>query len=76
MSYRELRKLTDQEVEDLHDEGREQVQVGMQWFRDELHRRQEDRRLVAMVKLTWIIAGLTLINAILVAVTLWATIAE
>lgn len=70
MTYRELRKLSDQEVEDLHVFVALVVQVGMQWYRDELHHRQEDRRLRVMVNLTWAIAAMTLANVALFAYTL------
>jgi len=71
MTYKQLRNLTDAQVEELHDHDHQYVQVGMEWYRDELHRRQEDKRVRTMVNLTWIIAGLTLANTALVAITLW-----
>lgn len=70
MTYKALRKLDDAQFEELHDEGAEHVQVGMGWYRDELVRRQQERQTRTMVRLTWVIAGLTLVNVAVVALTL------
>jgi hypothetical protein len=69
-TYRELKGLSDKEVEDHHDEHAPSAHPGFSWYRDELNRREEDKRLRTMVMLAWVIAGLTLANTALVAFAL------
>lgn len=70
-AYRELKALTDEQIEELHDQDHQHVNLGMAWYRDELHHRQEERRVNAIVRLTWALAGLTLLNTLIVAIALF-----
>lgn len=76
-TYDQLRQLSDAELVDLYDKTAESVIVGLNFILDELRRRETVRQseaMVAMTKkvvtLTYVIAALTLINAVVAAVAL------
>jgi len=73
----ELRALTDGDLEALYDETAVNTVVGLEWYREEIHRRHLDRQTNAIIgetrtvkHLTWWIAGLTLANAVIAAALL------
>lgn len=68
--YTELRKMSDEELERLHDRQAESTEIGLGWLMDELHRRAVARQTTALVRLTWAIAALTLLNLVIIAATL------
>jgi hypothetical protein len=68
---RELRKLSDEQLVDLHDslaQDRSIVDIG--YYLDELARRDARRQTQAMLRMTAAILVLTLINAALVVITI------
>lgn len=48
-SYEELSALTDAQVIAIFDQGRQNIDVGKQWYLDELTRRRADRATDALV---------------------------
>lgn len=73
--YEELRKISDEELVRRHDAATENVQVGLNYFLEELARRRSERQgnvleemTRTITRLTWIIAGLT---AVVTIVTVW-----
>ena len=74
-SIAQLRKLTDDEVIVLHDTVAVHTQVGVQFYLDEINRREQNKQTDLMVKYTkqmlWLtifVAALTVINVIAVLV--------
>jgi hypothetical protein len=74
-SIEQLRKLTDDEVIALHDTVATHTQVGVQFYLDEINRREQNKQTDLMVKYTkqmlWLtifVAALTVINVIAVIV--------
>lgn len=74
-SIEQLRKLTDDEVIALHDTVAVHTQVGVQFYLDEINRREQNKQTDLMVKYTkqmlWLtifVAALTVINVIAVIV--------
>lgn len=74
-SIEQLRKLTDDEVIALHDTVAAHTQVGVQFYLDEINRREQNKLTDLMVKYTkqmlWLtifVAALTVINVIAVIV--------
>jgi hypothetical protein len=74
-SIEQLRKLTDDEVIALHDTVAIHTQTGVQFYLDEINRREQNKQTDLMVKFTkqilWLtvfIAALTVINFIAVIV--------
>lgn len=77
-TYRELRALSMDELVGEYDSMASHTQPGLAFFRDEIMRRQFDEqnnRMLNMTQqirtLTWIIAGLTLLNIVFVAWTIF-----
>ena len=73
-TYRELRALSLDELVREYDSVAPTTQPGLAFFRDEIMRRQfeeQNDRMLDMTHqirvLTWVIAGLTLLNIVLVA---------
>ena len=76
--YTELEALTDDELISRSDAAAVNTVVGTGFYREEIARRQmakESTRMLQLTQtmrtLTWVILGLTTVNAILVAVQLW-----
>jgi len=74
-SIEQLRKLTDDEIIALHDRVANNTVVGVQFFLDEINRREQNKQTDLMVKYTkqmlWLtvfVAALTVINVIAVIV--------
>jgi hypothetical protein len=63
----QLRKMTDEELVALHDEGVQNVFVGVDYYLGELARRQANRQMRMMLVLTVVIAAAT-ITALLIAI--------
>ena len=66
-SIKQLRKLTDEQLIQEHDDKAKNTVVGTQYYMDELDRRSRDRNEKAMLKLT-IVSTVTSIVAIIIAV--------
>lgn len=76
--HTELEALTDDELTARYDAAAVNTVVGTGFYREEIARRQmakESTRMLQLTQtmrtLTWVILGLTMVNAILVAVQLW-----
>jgi len=76
--YTELEALTDDELIARYDAAAVNTVVGTGFYREEIARRQmakESTRMLQLTQtmrtLTWVILGLTTVNAIIVAVQLW-----
>jgi hypothetical protein len=76
--YKELEALTDDELIARYDAVAVNTVVGTGFYREELVRRQMAKESTKMLKLTqtmsnltWVILGLTAVNAVLVAFQLW-----
>ena len=74
-SIEELRKLSDDEVIALHDGVAQNTFVGVQFFLDEINRREQNKQTNLMVKYTekilWLtlaIGALTVINVVAVII--------
>jgi hypothetical protein len=72
-SIEQLRKLTDEELIALHDTVATHTQTGVQFYLDEINRREQNKQTDVMVKYTkymlWLtifVAALTVINVIAV----------
>lgn len=63
-SYRELRGMSETELVELYDRKRQNVSIGLNFVRQELALRQQERQSRTIVRLTWIIAALTLVVTI------------
>jgi hypothetical protein len=66
----ELRSLSDDELIKQHDYLALRTGVGIDYYLSELERRQVDRRSALLVRLTWIITVLTVVNVLAVAISL------
>jgi hypothetical protein len=62
LTYRELRALSVDELEAIYDRTAGDVAVGLAFVRDELARRESERREKRMIRLTWAIGVWTLAN--------------
>jgi hypothetical protein len=74
-SIEELRKLSDKEVIALHDEVAVHTVAGVQFYLDEINRREQNKQTDLMVKytkqmlmLTVFVAALTVVNVIAVII--------
>ena len=65
-----LRALSDDELVEQHDKLAASTMVGVSYYLEELERRRGDRQSRLMIRLTWIVAGLTAINVVAVVVSL------
>ena len=72
-SFAELERMSDKELRERHDQVARHTQVGLQWYLDELRRREVARQTRALVRLTWFIAAMTVANVVLVAVAVART---
>ena len=64
-SIEQLRKLSDEEVIELHDRVATNTSVGVQFYLDEIHRREQNKQTDVMVKYTKQILLLTIAIGIL-----------
>jgi hypothetical protein len=67
-SYEELTAFTDDQLIAIFNRDRQNVNVGKQWYIDEITRRRTDRATEALVRLTRQLAVLTVVIALLTAV--------
>ena len=65
--------MSDEEIIERHDRMTSNVYVGVDYILSELARRQSERQMTLVVRLTVAIAVLTLVNVVLVALTLART---
>ena len=70
-SYGELSAMSDAELVRRHDEIAQTTQVGLAWYLDGSARRPMQRQTDTLVRLTWLIALMTLANVVLVAASLF-----
>jgi hypothetical protein len=84
-TFGQLKAMTDEELRTIYHELADRTVVGTQFYLDELSRRealriersaldvaQRSHRVTETMRtLTWVILGATLVNVVLVAVTLW-----
>lgn len=70
-TYRELRKLTTDALIAMYDQiaTSRPVHVGLDFVLQEIWRRDQEKQTRTMVLLTWVIAFLTAVNAVLVALS-------
>ena len=66
----ELRNLTDDEVVRMHDEQAKTTVVAPQYYLDELNRRSQDRQTRAILRLTKLSVGMTVVITIAIIVNL------
>ncbi len=61
MSFRleELRNISTEDLVKRHDHAAENTVVGVDYYLDELSRRDQEAQTRAMLRLTWLIAGMT-----------------
>jgi hypothetical protein len=71
-SLAQIEAMTDEELRETYDGMRSNVNVGLAWYRDEIHHREIRRRTDTLVRLTWVVAGLTVLNAVFVAWTIFS----
>lgn len=71
LSLADLRRLRDAELIERHDAEAENTVVGVNYYLDELARRESKRQLNTVGRLTWVIAFLTAVNVVLVAISVW-----
>lgn len=66
MAYKiaKLRTMSDEELIELHDKEAPTATASVNYYLGELDRRENRRRMATVVRLTWAIAGMTLIVAI------------
>lgn len=68
-NYGELRKLTIDELVTRYDQIAKNTVLGLDFYRQEIWRRDQEKQTRTMVILTWVIAFLTAVNAVLVALS-------
>ena len=73
-SIEQLRKMTDDEVIALHDTVAVHTQVGVQFYLDEINRREQNKQTDLMVKYTKLMLWLTIFVAALTVVNVIAVI--
>lgn len=66
----ELRAMSDDELIEQHDTLAGTTQVGTGFYLAELERRQVDRQARQMLRLTWVVTGLTVVNVVAVMASL------
>lgn len=69
--YSELMSQPDESLIKEYDRLAPMTTLGVGFIRDELHRREMKRNGDTMLKLTWILLILTIVNLVLVAVSIW-----
>jgi len=70
-TLKQLRAMSDQELEELHDRAATHTEVGTQWYIDEVRSRELARQTQTLVRLTWVITALTVANVAFVGWTLF-----
>jgi hypothetical protein len=75
-SIRELRDASDDELIRNHDMLARNTSVGVNYYLDELARRESARQQATMIRLTWAIAAMTLVVTIATIVNLIVFIAS
>lgn len=60
----QLERMSDAEVRALYNERAKNVSEGLERYREELRRREAKRQANTLRNLTWLIAGLTALNAV------------
>jgi hypothetical protein len=66
----ELRELSDEQLIEEHDLAATNTIVGISYYLDEIERRQVDRQQRQMLRLTWVVTLLTVVNVVAVVVSL------
>ncbi len=66
----ELRSLSDDELVKQHDQLAASTSVGVSYYLEELERRSVDRQGRRMLRLTWVVTALTVVNVVAVVVSL------
>ena len=66
----ELQALSDDELVRQHDVLAASTSVGTGYYLDELRRREADRQGERMLRLTWIVTALTVVNVVTVTISL------
>jgi len=66
----ELRSLSDKELVQQHDMLARSTVVGISYYLSELERRTAERQGRQMLRLTWVVTALTVVNVIAVVVSL------
>jgi len=66
----ELEQLSDAELVEHHDEIADGTVVGISYYLAELQRRQADRQARQMLRLTWVVTILTVVNVAAVVYSL------
>lgn len=67
-SWRELRAVSDEDLITRHDQAVRNTEIGLNYFLEEMARRDAARQMRTMTTLTWWIAGFTLVNVIVTIV--------
>ena len=67
----QLEAMSDAEVRAEYNSIAANTAVGLAWYADELRRRATNRQTRALVTLTWVLAALTFVNVVLVAVAVF-----
>jgi hypothetical protein len=66
----ELRELSDEQLVEEHDRTATNTVVGISYYLDEIERRRIDRQQQQMLRLTWVVTVLTVVNVVAVIVSL------
>jgi hypothetical protein len=69
-NYERLRAMSEEELIQAHDRQAQNMATGLDWYLAELHRRDESAKTRTMVRLTWVIAALTLVSTAAVVLAL------
>jgi hypothetical protein len=72
----ELHSLTDAEVVARYNEIARTTGEGLNYYVEELARRRSERTNATITKLTYAIAGMTALIAVLTLITTWAVLAK
>jgi hypothetical protein len=75
-SIEELRGSSDEELIRAHDRLAKSTSIGVNYYLDELARRENARQQATMIRLTWAIAAMTLVVTIATIVNLVVFIAS
>ena len=67
----QLEQMSDAEVRARYNEKAETVGEGLEWYREELRRREANRQAQTLERLTWAITGLTALNAVFVGASVF-----
>lgn len=70
-TLRQLRELSDDELIDRFDESAQRTSVGVVFYREELRAREAARQTETITRLTWWIAGMTLVVTVATIVNLY-----